>query len=495
MGPGDKHDQYVFGPFRMLPDVCKLTCNGRPVAIQPKAFEILRLLVSRPDEVISREEIRTHVWGGINVESKNIGVQIVAVRKALEDNPDEPRYIETVPRRGYRFIAPVVREEGEITKPTPIESSLMRRVSVPIGLLLTCAMALALVLARTHREPDNRGGGVTVTVVPGGTPEARALYERGMYLYSHGGAGSGQSALGYFEEATRRDPAFAAPYAALAKTYVILADAQHLAKGPLTRAEDAARTALRLDPKLSDAWLTLGVTGSELHWDWMGAESAYQRAIELDPTNSTAHEWYGSFLALTGRTGLALREAKRAVQIEPGSPSKYHNLGEILLYAGDCQGAIDPLNSALQLNSRDQWSQYLLTRAYMCLDSRQQNASRLFFTKTLPAFEPPPLEDFAGAYQQSGAQGIGRALLKNFLVEDRVQPVDPVVLASAYAAVGERSKALDEIDRGLTEHASMLRHLAADPNFDVLRNEPRFKKALTTTRLPVFRHAVTTFRE
>ena len=490
MGPGDMHSRYVFGPFRMLPDVGKLTCNGTPVAIQPKAFEILLLLVSRPQEVISREEIRAQVWGGINVESKNIGVQIVAVRKALDDSPGEPRYIETIPRRGYRFIAPVVREERVIPKPVPIRFASARVVFLTIAFLVACGMAFGLIAVRTRRAPD-MGSGRSVVAV--GTPEARALYERGMYVYSHGGAA--QVALGYFEEATRRDPACAAAYAAIAKTYVVLADAQHRAAEPLTRAEDAARTALRLDPTLSDAWLTLAVTGSELHWDWMGAESAYRRAIEVDPANATAHEWYGSFLALTGRTSLALREAKRAVQLEPRSSSKYHNLGEVLLYAGDCQGAVEPLNSALQLSPRDQWGQYLLARAYICLDSRQQDASRLFFTKTLPAFEPPPLEDFAGAYEQSGSQGIRRALLKNFLAEDQVQPVDPVVLASAYAAAGEKSKALDAIDRGLTEHTSMLRHLAADPNFDVLRNEPRFEKALTTIRLPVFRHRVTILQD
>lgn len=108
-----KGSAYVFGPFRLLPDECLLLRENEPVALTPQAFNLLRLLVESAGHLKTREELVEALWPTTVVEETNLSWNVRAVRKALGDTTDTPRYIETVRGRGYRFIAPVEREEPE----------------------------------------------------------------------------------------------------------------------------------------------------------------------------------------------------------------------------------------------------------------------------------------------------------------------------------------------------------------------------------------------
>jgi Tol biopolymer transport system component/DNA-binding winged helix-turn-helix (wHTH) protein len=105
--PGGKNGQIHFGPFELDPDEQKLRRRGVVLRLQPKQFAVLIMLVERAGEIVSRQEIQQRVWGDRTfVEfDRGINVCINQVRAALGDDADRPKYIETVPRRGYRFIA------------------------------------------------------------------------------------------------------------------------------------------------------------------------------------------------------------------------------------------------------------------------------------------------------------------------------------------------------------------------------------------------------
>jgi len=101
--------RHRFGPFILDSGEGSLTRNGYRVKLQELPFRLLVMLVERSNEIISREEMRSHLWPeNTFVEFDNsLGVAIRKIRSALGDDTDAPRYLETVPRRGYRFIAPV----------------------------------------------------------------------------------------------------------------------------------------------------------------------------------------------------------------------------------------------------------------------------------------------------------------------------------------------------------------------------------------------------
>ncbi|HEU5239350.1 MAG TPA: winged helix-turn-helix domain-containing protein [Pyrinomonadaceae bacterium] len=98
---------YEFGPYRLDSAERVLLRDGQPVALTLKAFDVLLLLVKNSGHIVEKDELMNRVWAGSFVEEGNLKVTISMVRKALEDNHDGNRYVETVPRRGYRFVADV----------------------------------------------------------------------------------------------------------------------------------------------------------------------------------------------------------------------------------------------------------------------------------------------------------------------------------------------------------------------------------------------------
>jgi len=96
-----------FGPFRLDAPNSRLLRDGKPVALTPKAFDVLRYLTSQPDRLITKNELLSAVWPDVLLTDASIKVCVREIRKALRDSTKVLKYIETVHRRGYRFIATV----------------------------------------------------------------------------------------------------------------------------------------------------------------------------------------------------------------------------------------------------------------------------------------------------------------------------------------------------------------------------------------------------
>src|SRR5215470_5762366 len=103
-----------FGPFHLDVTERVLFRDGQPVPLTLKAFDVLMLLVESSGHIVEKDELMNRVWAGSFVEEGNLKVTVSMVRKALEDNHDGNRYVETVPRRGYRFVADVREISGEM---------------------------------------------------------------------------------------------------------------------------------------------------------------------------------------------------------------------------------------------------------------------------------------------------------------------------------------------------------------------------------------------
>src|SRR5258706_1994113 len=102
---------YQFGAFLVDPAKCALLRNGEIVPISLKAFEMLLVLVEHRGEVLEKDDLLRHLWPDTIVEENNLARNISALRKALDEHPNEHRYILTVPGRGYRFVAEVKEVE------------------------------------------------------------------------------------------------------------------------------------------------------------------------------------------------------------------------------------------------------------------------------------------------------------------------------------------------------------------------------------------------
>src|SRR5947209_8902919 len=107
---------YEFGPFRLDTAERTLFSGERPVTLTPKVFDLLVLMLENPGRLLEKENLLKTLWPETFVEEANLSVNVSTLRKALGESPVEVRYIETVPKRGYRFVADV----KEITTAVPV---------------------------------------------------------------------------------------------------------------------------------------------------------------------------------------------------------------------------------------------------------------------------------------------------------------------------------------------------------------------------------------
>ncbi|HTF25167.1 MAG TPA: tetratricopeptide repeat protein [Candidatus Limnocylindria bacterium] len=120
MAQATKH-LYAFGPFRMDPSEGLLLRDDQPIPLAPKAFEALLLLVESSGHLIEKEVLMQKLWPDSFVEEANVSKYIFTLRQALSDGEDGQKYIETVPKRGYRFVAPVQKLAAESVEQAPAE--------------------------------------------------------------------------------------------------------------------------------------------------------------------------------------------------------------------------------------------------------------------------------------------------------------------------------------------------------------------------------------
>jgi predicted ATPase/DNA-binding winged helix-turn-helix (wHTH) protein len=156
MGDATEHHRpelvFSFGPFRLVPSRQSLLLENRPVKLGGRAFELLRLLVQRGGELVSKDELMAAAWPGIFVHESNLKVNMSNLRQLLGDTKLNPSYVATVVGRGYRFIAPVQTgigafEDGDTVAANPGSGALPQQ-----GQIVGRDAELAEVLAALRRE-------------------------------------------------------------------------------------------------------------------------------------------------------------------------------------------------------------------------------------------------------------------------------------------------------------------------------------------------------
>lgn len=151
---------YAFGPFWLDPQANMLYRGTEPLALGRRAVTLLRVLVEHPGALVSKETLIDAAWPGLAIEDSNLTVQIAALRRALVGEPDGARWIETLPRRGYRFVGPVVTKEesdavagGQSATPAKITRA------QPVPALARDRRDLPLVGSDVVRDADGRTTG------------------------------------------------------------------------------------------------------------------------------------------------------------------------------------------------------------------------------------------------------------------------------------------------------------------------------------------------
>lgn len=314
--------------------------------------------------------------------------------------------------------------------------------------------------------------------------ESHDLYLRGLYFWNKRTMEGFGQAADYFQQAIAKDNSNARAYAGLANSYALMASyGLAPAGGMMEKARAAALRALELDEKLPEAHTSLAFIVESYDWDWPAAEREYQRAIQLDPSYATAHQWYAECLTFQGRFDEALAESAKARQLDPLSLIISADHAAILYFSRQFPAAIEEFQSILKMEpgyARANLVIYAYTESGRYADALAHiNAQKQYgdiWSQSAQAY----------VYGRSGDQGKARSLLRAFERADSRSQQFPMISATivpAYLGVGEKQKALDWLDRLCEQHYTVTMTLKVDPALDSLRDDPRFQQILRKVHL------------
>jgi DNA-binding winged helix-turn-helix (wHTH) protein/Tfp pilus assembly protein PilF len=301
---------YEIGPFRLNAEHLLLTRGGEPVALGPKVVETLLALVESPGDVLTKGVLLDRIWPEGFVDEANLAQNVHVLRKTFRRHGmADP--IETIPRRGYRFTAPVRLAGAPVQAPAPAVQAPRRRIAAALAGVGFVAASLVLVASYGFGHHS---------AAPAARADNRAqLYQIGRYYWNLRTRDGVRKSLRYFEQVVDAAPRDARGYAALADANVAMGDYCYGTHQPavyFARARAYANTALALDPNSADAHATLGFLALDRD-DVSSAQAELQRAIALDPSNASAHEWYGIALLGSGRSAEGLHQLKTAAGLDP----------------------------------------------------------------------------------------------------------------------------------------------------------------------------------
>ncbi len=309
--------------------------------------------------------------------------------------------------------------------------------------------------------------------------EAYSDYMKARFFATTRTHSSLEKAIALLKAATGRDPGYARAWAALAEDYSLEGFYSYVAPGDTyPRAREAALKALSLDNSLLEAHVSLMSILTDYDWDWNGSEREFHAAIAIDPNYAVAYQYYGYTLLAMGRGAEALVAMKQAAEIDPVSPSVQTSLAWAEYQLRMNREAAEQCRKVLDLYPDYVPAHQLLGLTYSLLGQDQaalaelRHSGALEPTNTMnPLFIDYILARAGRAAEASRnlddiASRSGNAFIQDYLV------------AAAWAAIGDRQRAEDFLNRALEVRSNWLINLHYDPRFDTLRSDARFQTIL-----------------
>jgi DNA-binding winged helix-turn-helix (wHTH) protein/TolB-like protein/thioredoxin-like negative regulator of GroEL len=325
------------------------------------------------------------------------------------------------------------------------------------------ARALALELTGHEREQ----------VVRRHTADAHAyeLYLKGRFFMD---LAQPLRAIELFEAAIQRDPDFAAAHAGLADIYSRIAIATDVpSREPMAKAKAAALKAVGIDDRLPEAYAALGWMDFYYQWDWNSSERNYQRALQLNPNDFSAHLGYAHMLSITSRHQQALAEVNRAIAIEPRSPIASTLKGQFLFHAKRYGDAADQLRSTLESHPTF-WIALLHLGGLYESQGRYEEALAAFAKAREAGGVWTPVARIGFTQATSGQRQLAQRTLSEMRAAAERTYVPPYHFALVYQGLRDGDNALRWLETAYQDRDVRMVFLGVDPAWDSLRTDQRF---------------------
>lgn len=421
-----------FEEFEVRFSEWELRKRGVRVRLQRKPFQILKVLLERPGELVTRAELAAHLWPDLHVEyERSLNTAVNCLRQALGDSSRNCRFIETCPGLGYRFIGVLETFGGALPQPSQATS------------------------------PETRARPASI---------AHAEYLKGLSLYSKMTVETLGRAGAYFEAAIRMDSKFAAPHAGLADVQNLLACWSVIpTRDAALRAKRHAEAALQIDASLAEAHCALATATRLLQEPSSDVEHRYRTALELSDACANTHVWYGDFLCAAGRFTEAIEHVREAQQLDPLSLFGNFQLAWVLYTARDFRSSLEQSWNTLMLEPGFAPAQYTLGLAHLQLGQMDEAVTEFENARRCSGDHPATLASIAHAHAKSGREDAASSALAELKSATGGRYISQYWLALVYAGLEnytEAAKCLDDASRSGDVLACWY---SCDPRFDGLR--------------------------
>ncbi|MGB7208236.1 MAG: protein kinase [Pyrinomonadaceae bacterium] len=306
-------------------------------------------------------------------------------------------------------------------------------------------------------------------------PEAYEAYLKGRTNWLNSTPEGFAKALVCFNEAIAIDPNYAAPHAGIADYHNFLSIFGLMApRECFPAAKESAKKALELDPELGEAYVSLAMTAYSYEWNFEKCDRLFLKALDLIPNSVAAHMWYAHFLSLMGRNNEAIYHVGRADDIAPSNYSTFIIHAFVLRNARRYVESRQKLIEAHNL----QPGHYLAMQAHswnvLVLENYDEAMRECL--KAVAADTGLNMSSNALAFVLAAEGKRDESLeIANKLIDIRKKTyVPPCYMAQIFTALGDKDRAFEWFETGYEERDCWTPWLAADPRFDVLRDDPRY---------------------
>jgi eukaryotic-like serine/threonine-protein kinase len=293
-----------------------------------------------------------------------------------------------------------------------------------------------------------------------------------------------RQAIEHFDRAIQLAPDYAAAYAGLSNAWRLRArfGAKDV-KEVLPLARNAALKAVALDPQLAEAHVALSAVKGK---DWAGAEQELIRALELDPNSAEAHEGYADLLMALERRDEAIREIQRAEQLDPLSSEIQSRYSRVLYRARKYEEALPHLQRAIELdpNPGNSMPYWIAAELYAEMGRYDDALASL---KSFQSNGGGALSISAGVarvYALMGKPNEARRMLAELKATTDPAIFSDIPVARAYAALGDTDEAFNVLFRLVEERERYATYIKADPPFESLHSDRRWKELLRRMNFP-----------
>lgn len=404
-----------FGPFEADSTSGQLFKNGIPVKLRAQPFHILMMLLRTPGELVTRDALRTSLWSqSTYVDFENgLNSSISRLRLALDDVAKTPVWIETVPKRGYRFIGQVPR------------------------------------------------------------PEAVAAYLKGHYVISPHTTESMRKSLAYFEQAIRLDPCYSLPYHGAALVFILRSMLDDLRPAEaLPRAEEYLRQGLECPHPSAMVYNTLAMLRT-FQRRWTEAEQASRAALELEPGNPYVHMIRAQLSYCRGDLDDSIAQASKAVDVDPTNSRTHMHLVKALYYARQFDRCVQAGDAGLDV-CPDPYIGFYTAFALLELGKPDQAMERV--KRVNRPGSPLAVESAMRAFIAAKARHTDEArdVLSALKQARETSYVPAIAIAWLEMALGHFAISIDWLLIAVQEQEPFLSSATVSPAYDPLRAHPRW---------------------